>query len=47
VKLDIPGYQVYEERRDKDRRGGIAVIIRKGVKIRRYVGNEYAQGVGI
>jgi exonuclease III len=47
VKLDIPGYQVYEERRDKDRRGGIAVIIRKGVKIRRLVGNEYAQGVGI
>ncbi len=42
VKLDIPGYQVFEERRDKDRRGGIAVIIKKCVKIRRYVGNEYA-----
>jgi hypothetical protein len=29
------------------RRGGIAVIIKKGMKIRRYVGNKYAQGVGI
>jgi exonuclease III len=36
VKLDIPGYLVYEERRAKDRRGGIAIIIRKGIKIRKY-----------
>ena len=42
VKLDIPGYLVYEERRATDRRGGIAMIIKKGVKVRRYVGNEYA-----
>ena len=41
VKLDIPGYLVYEERRATDRRGGIAMIIKKGVKVRRYVGNEY------
>lgn len=47
VKLDIPGYQVFEERRAKDRRGGIAIIVKKGVKIRRYVGNEYTQGLGI
>jgi exonuclease III len=47
VKLDIPGYLVYEERRAKDRRGGIAIIIRKGIKIKKYEGNEYAQGVGI
>ena len=46
-KLNIPGYQVFEARGDKDRRGGIAVIVKKGVKIRRYVGNEYAQGMGI
>jgi hypothetical protein len=47
VKLDIPGYQVYEERRDKGHRGGIAIIIRKGIKILKYIGNEYAQGVCI
>jgi exonuclease III len=47
IKLDIPGYQVFEERRAKDRRGGIAMFVKKGVKIRKYVGNEYAQGVGI
>jgi exonuclease III len=42
VKLDIPGYQVYEERRAKGKRGGIAILIRKGLKITKYVGNEYA-----
>ena len=42
IKLDIPGYQVFEERRAKDRRGGIAMFVKKGVKIRKYVGNEYA-----
>jgi hypothetical protein len=38
---------VYEERRNNDKRGGIAVLIKKGIKIRKYVGNEYAQGVGL
>ena len=47
VKLDIPGYQVYEERREKGIRGGIALLVRKGIKVTKYVGNEYAQGVGI
>ena len=47
VTLDIPGYQVYEERRGKGIRGGIAILVRKGVKVVKYVGNEYAQGVGI
>jgi exonuclease III len=47
VKLDIPGYQVYEERRAKGNRGGIALIIRKGIKILKYIGNEYAQGICI
>jgi exonuclease III len=42
IKLDIPGYLVYEERRANDRRGGIAILVRKGIKVRRYVGNEYA-----
>jgi exonuclease III len=42
VKLDIPGYLTYEERRNEDKRGGIAVLIRKGIKILRYAGNEYA-----
>jgi hypothetical protein len=47
VKLDIPGYKVYEERRAKGIRGGIAILVRKGIKIVKYMGNEYAQGVGI
>ena len=47
VKLDIPGYQVFEQRRDKGNRGGIAIIVRKGIKIVKYMGNEYAQGICI
>jgi exonuclease III len=47
VKLDIPGYQVFEQRRNKGNRGGIAIIVRKGIKISQYRGNEYAQGVCI
>jgi exonuclease III len=47
VKLDIPGYQVYEERRAKGSRGGIAMLIRKGIKVIQYIGNEYAQGICI
>jgi hypothetical protein len=38
---------VYEERRAKGIRGGIALLVRKGVKVVKYVGNEYAQGVCI
>ena len=45
AKLDIPGYQVFEQRRDKGNRGGIAIIVRKGIKIVKYMGNEYAQGI--
>jgi exonuclease III len=45
VKLDIPGYQVFEQRRDKGNRGGIAIIVKKGIKIVKYMGNEYAQGM--
>ena len=47
VKIDITVYLIYEELRAKNSRGGIAIIIKKGLKIRRYKGNEYAQGVGI
>ena len=47
VKIDIPGYQVFEQRRDKGNRGGIAIIVRKGIKIVKYMGNEYAQGICI
>jgi exonuclease III len=47
VQLDIPGYQVHEERRAKGKRGGIAILVKKGIKILRYMGNEYAQSVGI
>ena len=31
IKLDIPGYQVYEERRALDRRGGIALLVKRGI----------------
>jgi hypothetical protein len=47
VKLDIPGYQVHEERRAKGKRGGIAILVKRGIKILKYNGNEYAQSVGI
>jgi exonuclease III len=47
VKLDIPGYLVYEERRATDRRGGIAMLVKQGIKVLKYTGNEYAQGMGI
>jgi exonuclease III len=39
TKLDIPGYQVFEERRNKGNRGGIALLVRKGIKIVKYKGN--------
>ena len=42
VKLDIPGYLTYEERRDGDRRGMIAMLNRKGIKMKQYAGNEYS-----
>jgi exonuclease III len=45
VELDIPGYQVFEQRREQGKRGGIAMLIKKGIKVVRYIGNEYAQGV--
>jgi exonuclease III len=45
VKLDIPGYQVFEERRASGKRGGIAMLIRKGIKVIKYTGNEYTQGI--
>jgi exonuclease III len=31
-KLDIPGYQIFEERRSKGNRGGIAIIVCTGIK---------------
>jgi exonuclease III len=47
VQLDIPGYQVFEQRRESGKRGGIAILVRNGIKVTRNVGNEYAQGVCI
>jgi hypothetical protein len=41
VKLDIPGYQVFEQRRDTGKRGGIAILVRNGIQVVRYIGNEY------
>jgi hypothetical protein len=38
---------VFEQRRNKGNRGGVAIIIKKGIKVSKYVGNEYAQGMCI
>jgi hypothetical protein len=38
---------VYEQRRSTGNRGGIAMIVKKGIKILKYVGNEFAQGICI
>ena len=47
VQLDIPGYQVFEQRRESGKRGGIAILVRNGIQVIRTIGNEYAQGVCI
>jgi hypothetical protein len=38
---------VYEQRRSTGNRGGVAMILKKGIKILKYIGNEYAQGICI
>ena len=38
----IPGYVIYEQRRSTGNRGGIAIFIRKGIKVQHVIGNEYA-----
>ena len=43
----IPGYETFEYRRGHSNRGGIAMFIRKGIKVIKTVGNEYAQGACI
>jgi exonuclease III len=47
VQLDIPGYQVFEQRRESGKRGGIAILVKNGIQVTRTIGNEYAQGVCI
>jgi hypothetical protein len=41
----IPGYNTYEQRRENGSRGGIAMFVRKGLRVLKVIGNEYAQGV--
>ncbi len=45
VALQVPGYNVYEQRRATGTRGGIATLVRKGIKIIKESGNEFAQAV--
>ena len=45
--LQVPGYHVYEHRRPTGTRGGIAILVRKGIKDIKEDGNEYAQMVTI
>ncbi len=47
VSLQVPGYNVYEQRRASGTRGGIATLVRKGVKVIKACGNEFAQAVQI
>ena len=42
VKPCIPGYNLYEYRREKGSRGGIAIFVRKELKVVTESGNEYA-----
>ena len=44
-ELDIPGYTTLEQRREKGKRGGIAILVRNSLKVLQYTGNEYAQQV--
>ena len=46
-EIDIPGFRVLEQRRQKGRRGGIAIIVRNSLPILAYQGNEYAQFVHV
>ena len=39
---DIPGYNVFEHRRAKGKRGGFATLVKKGINVTRVVDNEYA-----
>ena len=41
--LDIPGYNTLEQRRTTGKRGVIALLVRKSLKILQSSGNEYAQ----
>ena len=40
---DVPGWQVFEHRRTKGKRGGFATLVRKGITVQRHVSNDYAQ----
>ena len=44
---DVPGYVVHDQRRSKGKRGGFAMLVRKGLHCKRTMCNEYAQLVDI
>ena len=41
--LACPGFQVWEQRRQTASKGGIAILVRRGLVVERSEGNEYAQ----
>jgi exonuclease III len=45
IALQVPGYHVFEQRRTRGNRGGIAVLVRKGIRVQQTLGNEFAQAV--
>ena len=38
-ELDIPGYTTLEQRREKGKRGGIAILVRNSLKVLQHTGN--------
>ena len=40
---NIPGYVLHDQRRAKGKRGGFAMLVRKGLHCTRTVSNDYAQ----
>jgi exonuclease III len=47
IQFTVPGYQVYEQRRATGTRGGLAIIVRKGLRVVQHVGNDIAQAIQV
>ena len=45
IALQVPGFQVFKQRRQTGSRGGLAILVRKGIRVSKVTGNEYAQAV--
>jgi exonuclease III len=43
IEPKIPGYHILEQRREKGKRGGIAILVRNSLNIIKNTGNQHAQ----